>query len=333
MAAFRVVITDFTEPDNDLEAQELSASGLSIDLERLNARAPEELADHVADADALIVQFAPITREVISRLKNCRVISRYGIGVDMIDIEAASERGIMVANVPDYCIDEVSIHALAMLLCLNRRLIEQDRLVRAAQWRLPDGPLPARLVGQVLGIIGLGNIGRAVARRALGLGMSVIAYDPFLKNESLGSLMVRPVGLEELLQVSDYVSLHCPLTEATYHLIGRKQLASMKPSAFLINMARGAVVDQAALYEALASRTIAGAGLDVLEKEPPDPDEPLLRLENVIFTPHSASTSVQSTVQLRREVARNVVIALQGGIPRSVVNAKQLGLSSGTGAP
>ncbi len=324
MATCKVVITDFARPDNELEATVLRESGLDIELVRLNARAPEDLIPHVADADALIVQFAPITRQVIETLAHCRIISRYGIGVDMIDVKAATEKGIMVANVPDYCIDEVSASTLANLLCLNRHLVAQDRLVHAGTWAYPPEALPARLTGQVLGIVALGRIGRAVAGRALGLGLKVIACDPNLEPTQLGELEVRLVSLEELLRSADYVSLHCPLTDQTRHLIGAAQLAMMKPSAFLINMSRGPVVDQRALYDALAHHRIAGAALDVLEQEPPLPDEPLLRLENLILTPHSASASVQAELQLRCDTAGSVAAALQGRIPRSVVNRSEL---------
>lgn len=326
MTTYKVVITDFGDPDTSIEAAVLRSSKLDINLVRLNARSPEDMIPHVADADGLIVGFAPVNRQVIETLQCCRVISRYGIGVDMVDVKAATEKGIMVANVPDYCIDEVSTSTIANLLCLNRHLISQDRLVHAGRWAWPDEPYPLRLLGQVLGIVALGNIGRAVARKALGLGLQVIAHDPYVAQDQLGDLDIRLVGLEELLRTADYVSLHCPLTPQTRHLIGAAQLAMMKPTAYLINMARGPVVDQAALYQALVHGTIAGAALDVLEKEPPAPDEPLLKLNNVILTPHAASVSEEAARQLRQETARNVVVALEGGIPRSVVNRRELGI-------
>ncbi|MDI7276734.1 MAG: C-terminal binding protein [Anaerolineae bacterium] len=327
MSQVKVVITDTGWPDHDLEEAELRASGLGLSLVRLNARTPEDMIPHVADADALMVQFAPVNRQVIETLTRCRVISRYGIGVDMVDLEAATERGIMVANVPDYCIEEVSTATLAFLLCLNRHVISQDRAVRAGTWAYPpQEALPARLSDQVLGVVGLGQIGRAVARKASALQLRVQAHDPYVDAVQVAGLRVTLIGLEELLRTSDYVSLHCPLTDETRHLIGAAELAVMKPTACLINMSRGPVVDQGALYEALASRTIAGAALDVLVQEPPPADEPLLGLDNVILSPHSASMSERSVDQLRRETARNVVVALQGKKPRSVVNARALGL-------
>jgi D-3-phosphoglycerate dehydrogenase len=326
MAAFKVVITDFGGPDHLLEAETLAASGLDIDLVRLPsaARTPEQLVPHVADADGLIVQWAQIDRGLMQTLRRCKVISRYGIGVDMVDLEAATERGIIVCNVPDYCIDEVSTHTLAFLLSLNRHLMVQRAHVAAGGWGSPPGGAPARLPGQTLGIIGLGNIGRVVAAKAAALGLKVLAHDPYLPPERAASLDVSLRGLEDLLRASDYVSVHCPLTAETRHLIGAPQLAMMKPGAYLINMARGPIVDQAALVEALRAGQIAGAAVDVLEQEPPAPDEALLQLPNVLFTPHTASWSAESFVQLRRETAQNVVRVLSGQPPRSVVNPKVL---------
>ena len=324
MAPFKVVITDFGDPDNELEAGELQASGLSIDLVRLNARSEDELVPHVHDAHALIVQWAQISRPVIESLRHCQVISRYGIGVDMIDLEAATEHGIPVCNVPDFCIDEVSTHAIAFVLALNRHILGHHAHVTSGKWAGPPGGAPARLAGQVLGVLGLGKIGSAVTRKATALGLRVLAYDPYLKPEQAQWLGVELVSLDDLLRSADYLSIHCPLTKETRHLIGSEQLALMKPSAYLVNLARGPVVDQPALYQALVNGLIAGAALDVLEQEPPVPDDPLLKLPNVLFTPHTSSWSAESVVQLRRDVARNVVQVLRGAPPRSVVNPQVL---------
>jgi D-3-phosphoglycerate dehydrogenase / 2-oxoglutarate reductase len=324
MPPFKIVITDFSDPSHELEEAELRASGLSYDLVRLNTRSADELLPHVRDADALIVQWASISRPVIESLQHCRVISRYGIGVDMIDLEAASERGIPVCNVPDYCIDEVSTHAIAFVLALNRRLFAQTAHVASGQWGGAPGGTPERLSLQSMGVLGLGRIGREVARKAQGVGLKVLAHDPYLPPDQAQALGVELVGLDELLRRSDYISIHCPLTQETRHLIGPAQLAVMKPSAFLINMARGPVVDQPALYQALVKGVIAGAAADVLEQEPPDPNDPLLKLPNMLVTPHSSSASTESIVQLRRDVARNVVQVLRGDPPRGVVNPQAL---------
>jgi D-3-phosphoglycerate dehydrogenase len=323
MTSMNVIITDFTEPEYELEASVFAESGLDVCL----TKAPpdrQSLRSLVRTADALLVQFADIDRELIAALDKCRVISRYGIGVDMIDLDAAAERRIPVANVPDFCIDEVSSQTVGFLIDLNRHTVELNSHVHAGLWgtSAPACPAPRRLAGQHLGIVGLGAIGREVARKAAALGLRVLAHDPYLTAAPDGIEMLE---LEELLSRSDYVSLHCPLTPGTRALIGPKQLATMKSSAYLLNLSRGPVVDQGALVDALRAGVIAGAALDVLGTEPPPPEEPLLQLPNVLITPHSSSWSVESSLQLRRDAAANVVDALSGRSPRSVVNRTQLG--------
>jgi D-3-phosphoglycerate dehydrogenase / 2-oxoglutarate reductase len=322
---YKVVITDFGAADSDPEQAVMNASGLDIDLVRLNYLRADELIPHIGDADGLIVQWAKIDRAAIDALARCKVISRYGVGVDMIDLKAAGERGIPVANVPDYCVDEVSTHAMAFLLMLNRHVLVQHAHVKTGRWGNVPGGAPERLAGQTLGIVGLGNIGRAVLKKARGFDLHVIAYDPYLSAQRAAELGVAQVSWEELLRRSDYITLHCPLTEETRHLVGRAQLALMKPTACLINMARGPIVDQAALYDALVNHRIAAAALDVLEQEPPAAGDPLVGLDNVIITPHSASWSAAAGLQLRRQTAQNVVDVLQGKLPYSIVNRKELG--------
>lgn len=328
MPPFMVVITDSTDPDSDLEAEVLRASGLDIDLRRCNTTEPGRLAWEVAAADAIIVLFATIDRSLIESLARCRVISRYGIGVDMIDIQAATERGIPVANVTDFCIDEVSTQTIGFVIDLARHTFALHEHVRAGRWGItsPSCGAPLRLKGQTVGIVGLGSLGRAVASKAGCLGLRVLAADPYVRPEQAAEVGAELVGLDELLRRSDFVSLHCPLVPETRGLIGAAQLASMKPTAYLINTARGPVVDQAALYGALVEGTIAGAALDVLEREPPQPDDPLLRLDNAIITPHTASWSVEAYAHLRRAAAQNVVDVLEGRLPHSVVNRRALGL-------
>ena len=325
MSEFKVVITDFSEPDFTLEAEVIQQSGLDIELVRLNARTPEELFPVAADADALIVQWVKITPAAMDKLTRCKVISRYGIGVDMVDLEAATKHGIAVCNVPDYCIEEVSTHTIAFLLSLNRHLTLQNQHVHSGKWGGSPGGAPSRLTGQVAGIIGLGRIGKEVARKAQALGLRIIGFDPYLKPGALDHLGIELVPLNDLLSRSDYVTIHCPLTEETRHLIGQDQLNRMKPSAYLINMARGPIVDQAALCQALKDGTIQGAGLDVLEQEPPSLDDPILGMDQVILTPHAASWTTEAVIQLRRETTQNVVTLLKGDLPRSIVNRKGLG--------
>ena len=325
MAPYRIVITDFSMPLTEIETAELDASGLPYELVQLNAKTAEELLPHMAQADALLVQWAPVTRPVIEALGKCRVISRYGIGVDMIDLEAAADHGIPVCNVPDYCIDEVSTHTLAFVLALDRHLFTHHQHVQSGKWGGAPGGAPLRLAEQTLGLVGLGRIGQAVARKAAGLGLKVITFDPYLSADRAAALGVESVSLDELLRRADYVSIHCPLTAETRHLIGAAQLAQMKPSAYLINMARGPVVDQPALAAALTNGTIAGAAVDVLEQEPPAADEALLKAPNLLVTPHTSSWSAQSLVQLRQGVVQNVIRVLKGEAPRAVVNPRVLG--------
>ncbi|MCL4249350.1 MAG: C-terminal binding protein [Anaerolineae bacterium] len=324
MPKYKVIITDFGSPENELEAEEFRRSGLDVDLVRLNAKTPDELLPHVLDADGLIVQWTNIDADILRSLEHCKVISRYGIGVDMIDLAVAGECGIPVCNTPEYCIDEVSTHTLSFILMLNRQILPQHRYVQAGKWGSPRPTPPSRLSGQTVGVVGMGNIGRVVVRKLLPFGVTVLVYDPHIAADQVAAAGAEQVELDDLLRRSDYVSLHCPLTDETRHLIGAPQFKAMKPTAYLINMARGPVVDQAALYDALVNKEIAGAALDVLEKEPPSPDDPLLALENVIVTPHLSSWSAESFVQLRREVVQNVVTVLRGEQPRSVVNRRYL---------
>ena len=332
MTPYRVVITDFGDADNDIEARVLEESGLDVELVRQNCRVADELIPLVADADALIVQFAPITRKVIESLQRCQVISRYGIGVDMVDLQAASEKGIPVANVPDFCIEEVSTQTIGFVIDLNRRTFAQHKFVVAGNWGKPmPVKAPVRLQQQVLGVVGLGNIGRQVVRYANALGMKVIGHDPYVASEAVAGLPVEIVSLEDLLERSDYVSLHCPLVAETRGMIGQAQFEAMKPSAFLINMARGPVVNQTALYHALLHGTIAGAALDVLEAEPPQPDDPILALDNVIITPHSSSWSLQgyNATPTRHSPERGGCLAWRPGAFRGQQSrTRPLGVSS-----
>jgi D-3-phosphoglycerate dehydrogenase len=320
MIRWRVVMTDFTEAGADIEREVFARAGLDVDLVEAAESRERGLEVATAGAHALLVQFAQVDRALIEGLTDCRVISRYGIGVDMIDVEAAAAAGIPVANVPDYCIDEVSTQTIGFLIDLNRRTFALVRHVQGGGWGQAPPPVtaPSRLAGQTLGIVGFGAIGRQVARKARGLGLRVIAHDPYAAPDADSG--VEAVELPELLARSDYVSLHCPLTDATRGLIGTDALVAMRPTAYLLNLSRGPVVDQAALVHALTEGQIAGAALDVLAVEPPDPDDPILSLDNALITPHSSSWSVESARRLRHDAAENVVTALTGGRPRSVVN-------------
>jgi len=315
----RVVITDCNFPSVEIERAELAALGARVDL--YQCQTEDDVLTCAGDADALIVQYAPITRRVLERLPRLRVVSRYGIGVDHIDVRAGTALGVCCSGAPGSGTPEPSGAPTPVLLGCPRRLVLLERTARSGEWGpgRVGGPTP-RLSEQALGLSGFGSIGRAVAQKARVFGLRVLAYSPRTTPELAAAYGAERAALERLLRESDYVSLHCPLTPETRHLLNAERLALMKPTAFLINTARGALVDEAALIAALKSGRLAGAALDVLEREPPAPDNPLLRLPNVIITPHAAWYSSRSLETLQRTVARNVAAVLRGEPPLHPVN-------------
>jgi D-3-phosphoglycerate dehydrogenase / 2-oxoglutarate reductase len=316
---FKVVFADTTAADYDVEKQIVAASGLDLDVGYFQTRDAAEVLRIAADADAVVMSWAPLNRTVIEGLARCRVISRYGIGVDMIDLDAATEQGIVVCNTARYAIEEVSAHTIALLLMLNRQMLAQIERVKSGA-PLDAVPPPRRLTGQRLGLVGLGNIGLAVVPKARGLGLETVAFDPFLQRRQTEVAGTPLIELDELLRTSDFVSIHAPLNPSTHHLIGARELGLLKPSAYLINCARGAIVDQKALVAALAERRIAGVGLDVLEQEPLPADDPLRQFANAIITPHQAHWSVESALECRRTAVEHVLTFLKGGLPQDIVN-------------
>jgi D-3-phosphoglycerate dehydrogenase len=283
------------------------------------AQDEDELIINLRDADVVLVSGASITRRVMENLPRCRGVVRYGVGVDNVDVAAATDLGIVVAHILDFCTEEVANHALLLLLASAKKLLSLDRRLRDGVWGgIPATEFPT-VHGQTLGIVGLGQIGGSLASKARALGMDVIAYDPYAK-KGAEPLPARLVPLDDLLRQSDYVSLNAPLTQETFHLIGERELALMKPTAVLINTARGALVDEAALAAALREGRIAGAGLDVFEAEPLPASSPLLELDNVILTPHTAGISERSARVLRTEVGKAAADLLAGRWPRYVAN-------------
>jgi D-3-phosphoglycerate dehydrogenase len=314
-----VLVTDCDHPDIEIERAVFTAAGLEVRLAR--CRTEDEVLAEGGGAAALLVQYAPVSARVLAGLPDCQVVGRYGTGLDPIDVAAAADRGVDVVFVPDYSVQEVSDHAIALVLSLCRRILPYSAAVRSGRWDLASGGAMHRLSTLRLGVIGLGRIGQAVAGKAAALGFEVVGYD-----------VVHPAGsaipvltLAELLRTSDVVSLHLPLSAQTRHLIDASRLAQMRPSAMLVNTSRGAVVDQAALAAALAAGQLAGAGLDVLEREPPDQADPLLSCEQVIITPHVGFYSAESLAELKRRVAENIVAALaRRGVLRSAGAASPL---------
>jgi len=315
---FRVVVTDADYPHLDEERAVLEPIG--AELVREQALAEDDLIRVCRGADVLLNQYAKLTERVIDSLVGCKGIVRYGVGFDVVDMPAATRRGIVVCNVPDYGTDEVSDHAITLLLAAARRLVPMANGVQRGTWTVDPYKPIGRLRGRTLGIVGLGRIGALAARKAQGFGLRVVAHDPYRSPAYFAELGVEPMGLDELLRVSDYVSIHAPLSDETRHLIDADRLAVMKPTTFLVNTARGGLVDGDALAEALRAGRIAGAALDVTEAEPIPRDSPLLGLENCIITPHAAWYSEEGAQALQRLAAEEVARILLGQPPRCPVN-------------
>jgi D-3-phosphoglycerate dehydrogenase / 2-oxoglutarate reductase len=316
----KVLVTDISWPDTAIEDDVLAA----VDAVTVLAETGEEdeLVELVRDADAILTCFAHVTPAVVAAGERLRVIGRYGVGTDNIAVAEATRRGIPVTNVPVYCTDEVAEHVLALLLAHVRGLVPYDRAVRQGDWSLATGLPIRRVAGRTLGIVGFGAIGRALARKARGLELEVIAHDPDEVRVRAGG--AEPVGLLELAGRADFVSVHVPLVAATRGLIGREFLSAMKPSAYLFNAARGAIVDHDALLWALRSGAIAGAGIDVFEPERLPADHPLLAEQQLLATPHTAFYSDESMRDLARLAAESVAAVLAGREPPSLVNPQIL---------
>ncbi len=302
---------------------ELEVFGSSVDLVEVDSSTVERFVAGAADADAIIATWGiRLTRPIIERLDRCAIIALASVGVDMVDIPAATDAGIVVTNVPDVFIEEVADHTLTLLLASARRLRRMEELIGTGNWGQgwPELSRIPRLWGQTLGLISFGNVARAVARRASVFGLRVIAYDPYVSELKMTAEGVEPVSLRELLARSDFVSIHAPHNAETHHMLTTEHFALMKPSAVFVNCGRGSTVDEAALIEALRAGKIAAAGLDVLEQEPPDPANPLLAMDNVVLTPHVASATSRMRPTARRRAAREVALVLAGRWPMSCVN-------------
>ena len=320
----KVVVTDLQYSNVNCEKEILAP--LKVELIVAHCKKEEEVIGISKDADVLLICYAPITKKVINSLTKCKGMIRYGVGVDNIDVEAATARGILVINVPHYGAEnEVSDHALALLLCATRKICFLDQKVRQGIWDYRVARSILRIRGLTLGLVGFGNIGKMLARKVGTLDMKVIACDPYRKREEFEREKVEKVALEDLLQRSDYVSIHVPLSQGTYHLIGEKELRMMKRTAVLINTARGPVVDNQALYLALRNKWIKSACLDVVENEPLSKGDPLLQLDNVIITPHSAFYSEESCATLQTIAAEEASRLLRGQLPHSIVNKQAVG--------
>ena len=315
----KIVITDYTFPDLSLEQAIIEKAGHTLTAQQCKTEA--ELIALVSGADAVITQFAKINASVIASMSKARVIVRYGIGVDNVDLEAARAMGIPVSNIPDYCIDEVADHTLAYILGLTRQVVTHTTDLRAGQWRLAV-PVPEMkaLRDQTIGVIGFGRIGREVVSRLLPFKCRVLVHDPVVSPPDIKAAGARAATLNGILTTADIITLHCPSTAATRQLINATSLAKMKPGTLLINVARGDLVDTTALVQALQSRHLAAAALDVFDPEPLPGDHPLRSLPNVIIAPHIASVSPPAVRKLREGAATRATTAASGELPPNVVN-------------
>lgn len=323
-----VVITDFDFDDISVETEILEAAGAKVIA--LQAKQEEDLFDIAPCCAAMINQYARIGRKTITRMKHCEVIARYGVGVDIVDVDTATERGILVTNVQNYCTEEVADHAIALWLTLARKLPDYDRATHAGIWQWQSGQPVYRLRGRTMGVVSLGKIGQAIMTRAQAFGVTVIAYDPFLPAEVAAKLGVELVSKADLLARSDYILMQAPMTPDTHHFLSDSEFAAMKPGAILVNTGRGPTVDNKALFRALSEGHLAAAGLDDPEEEPakraswtPD-DNPLFTLPNVLVTPHAAYYSEESILAARTIAATQVAKVLTGQKPDYTVNAQAL---------
>ena len=319
----KVLITDYVWPSVEPERAVLAKVGAELVVAPDGSE--ETLASLAKDVDGILTCFAQVTDTVVRAAERCVVIGRCGVGVDNIAVDTATELGIAVTYVPDYCVDEVSDHVMALLLAWNRRVVLLHTSVKTDGWgSVPLTMRMMRLRGKKLGIIGFGRIGQAVCSKARAFGLEVMAHDPFVSADLAAERGATSVDMPTLLTESHFVTLHAPLIPDTRNMIGKAELATMKPEAFLINAARGGLIDEDALYDALTRGQIAGAGVDVLVDPAPPPNHPLLKLDNLLVTPHVAFFSQEATLELEERAAGEVAHVLQGQMPDNLVNPEVL---------
>lgn len=319
-----VIVDGGLHPFHDFSSERDRWASSGIDLVLESCQTEADLLDMTVEADALVYWglHTPITRRVIEAQTKCRLIARYGTGVDSVDVEAATENGIPVAIPAGYCTDEVALHATTLLLTLARRVVFLDRVIAAGGWREPSPHTDTvdRLSNQTLGLLGFGRIAQQVAKNMQPMVREILCADPFVDESVATDLGVRQVEFEEIIRNSDLISVHLPLTSETRNMLGEQEFNAMKPGSFLVNTSRGPVIDESALAHALASGQLAGAGLDVFTEEPLPSDSPLRDLPNVVFTPHFASNSEEAKADMFEGVARIVEEAMAGQWPDGVVN-------------
>ena len=318
---FKVLITDAYHKSQHVEKEVLKKIGAEV--ETAHCKTEKEVIALSSDIDALLVSYVPISRRVLEHFKKCKVIVKYAVGINNIDLEAATEKGIYVANVPNYCIEEVSTHTVALLLSLVRNILIYDKSIKQGNWDPLIGDPIFRIKNKVLGVIGFGHIGKRVIEKIRPFGLTILIYDPLSDNDLISKYGGKKVGLKTLLSESDYISLHCPLNKSTKHLIDFNEIDMMKKGVFIINASRGEIIHQKALYEALKNGKIAKAALDVLEKDPPSLTD-IINTDNIIYTPHVAWNSFEAEIELRKTAAQEVKRVLEGEKPINLVNKEVL---------
>lgn len=316
MAQFKVVLTDNIFSDLEKESKRLEEVGAELVI----VPAGEDIIPYVKDADAVIDTYTKITAEIVDEMEKCRLVIRNGIGIDTIDVEACTKKGIMVSNIPHYCSDEASTHTMALILAVTRKLKILNKSVCDGRWDVKAGIPIYSLLDKTLGLVGFGKIPRLVAEKSRAFGLKIISYDPFVSKEDMEACFVRKVELEELIKESDIISLHTPLTNETREMFDIKMFEKMKSTAYIINTSRGPVIKEADLVFALKNHIIAGAGLDLLTKDALDKENPLVELDNVIITPHAAWYSEESTIRRKTQMIDSVIAVLKGGEPAVLCN-------------
>ena len=313
MARPVIAVTDSVFPSLDPAIAALAR--LDPQMRMAESSAADDILAVARDADAILVTYAKLPGELLRQLTRCKAIGRFGLGVDNIDVKVAAELGIVVTYVPDYCMQEVSDHVMALLLALARKVPLSNKLVQSGRWEMPAVVPLRRLAGQVLGLVGFGNIPRALAPKAAAFGLEIIAHDPYVAREVFAACGVEAVSFESLLARADFISMHAPLTPATRGLLGAAAFAQMKRGTMIVNTARGPLIDEAALLAALDSGALGGAALDVVVSEPLPKDSPLLGRDNLILTPHTAFYSVEALEELQTKCAADVARVLSGEPP------------------
>jgi D-3-phosphoglycerate dehydrogenase / 2-oxoglutarate reductase len=324
MAKFTVMRVDRNGSDADLTGEAEGLAKLDAEIVGVDCTTEDEIIAAAKEADVIVTGGAHFTRRVLESLPKCQAIVRYGVGFDTIDVDAASDNNVIVVNIPasDWCDEEVSNQAIALLLASAKKLGMMNDYTKQGRWpeaKQAQAPM-AHIHGQTLGLIACGSIGRMTGEKAQCFKMKVVAYDPYMDKSIAEESGITLLSLQEVLEQSDFISVHAPLMDSTYHLLGEEEFAMMKPGAYVINTARGPVIDEKAMIKALQEKRIAGAGLDVFEQEPVDPDNPLLKMDNVVVAPHSASYSDFSRDLQRRIVGQEAARVLSGYWPKSVVN-------------